>query len=51
MKVEKQAKGVLHVEHKDGQEPNLKGTFTSVMIVAGVIIAMWSSVFYLFVTR
>ncbi|WP_338082729.1 cytochrome c oxidase subunit 2A [Exiguobacterium algae] len=39
------------MEKKDGQEPSLKGTFTSVMIIAGVIIAMWSSVFYLFVTR
>ncbi|WP_240542759.1 cytochrome c oxidase subunit 2A [Exiguobacterium qingdaonense] len=39
------------MEQKDGKEPDLRGTFTSVMIVAGVIIAMWSSVFYLFVTR
>ncbi|TCI20771.1 cytochrome c oxidase subunit 2A [Exiguobacterium sp. SL-9] len=51
MRVEIKGKGVLHVEKNDGQEPNLKGAFTSVMIVAGVIIAMWSSVFYLFVTR
>jgi len=51
MRVEKQTKGVFHVEKKDGQEPNLKGTFTSVMVVAGIIIAMWSSVFYLFLTR
>ncbi|EPE62950.1 hypothetical protein L479_00643 [Exiguobacterium sp. S17] len=51
MKEEIIAKGVLHVDKNGGQEPNLKGTFTSVMIVAGVIIAMWSSVFYLFITR
>lgn len=45
------AKGVLRMDKKGGQEPDLKGTFVSVMLVAGVIIAMWSSVFYLFMTR
>ncbi|MCT4782975.1 MULTISPECIES: cytochrome c oxidase subunit 2A [Exiguobacterium] len=39
------------MDKNNGKEPDLRGTFTSVMIVAGVIIAMWSSVFYLFLTR
>ncbi|MCT4794207.1 MAG: cytochrome c oxidase subunit 2A [Exiguobacterium sp.] len=39
------------MDKNGGKEPDLRGTFTSVMIVAGVIIVMWSSVFYLFLTR
>jgi len=32
-------------------ESNLKGTFIAVLIVAGVIIGMWSSIFLLFLSR
>lgn len=32
-------------------ESNLKGTFVAVLIVAGVIIGMWSSIFLLFISR
>ncbi|MEK4646957.1 MULTISPECIES: cytochrome C oxidase subunit II [unclassified Exiguobacterium] len=32
-------------------ESNLKGTFIAVLIVAGVIIGMWSSIFLLFISR
>ncbi|MFY7750886.1 MULTISPECIES: cytochrome C oxidase subunit II [Exiguobacterium] len=32
-------------------ESNLKGTLVAVLIVAGVIIGMWSSIFLLFISR
>ncbi|MGI1805730.1 cytochrome c oxidase subunit 2A [Exiguobacterium sp. TDN 0502] len=32
-------------------ESNLRGTFVAVLIVAGVIIGMWSSIFLLFLSR
>ncbi len=32
-------------------ESNLKGTFIAVLIVAGIIIGMWSSIFLLFISR
>ncbi|EZP58632.1 MULTISPECIES: cytochrome C oxidase subunit II [Exiguobacterium] len=32
-------------------ESNLKGTFIAVLIVAGIIIGMWSSIFLLFLSR
>lgn len=32
-------------------ESNLKGTLIAVLIVAGVIIGMWSSIFLLFISR
>lgn len=32
-------------------ESNLKGAFIAVLIVAGIIIGMWSSIFLLFLSR
>jgi hypothetical protein len=32
-------------------ESNLKRTFIAVLIVAGIIIGMWSSIFLLFLSR
>ncbi|GGF19636.1 hypothetical protein GCM10010954_17970 [Halobacillus andaensis] len=36
---------------KKDNEPNLKGTFLSVMLIGGVIIVMWVSIFVLYMTR
>ncbi|MFC5703895.1 cytochrome c oxidase subunit 2A [Cohnella faecalis] len=33
------------------EEPSLKGTFVSVLLLAGFIVVTWLAVFFLFVSR
>lgn len=37
--------------HSKGEEPELRGTFTSVMILGACIVVSWFAAFILFITR
>ncbi|MBT2598504.1 cytochrome c oxidase subunit 2A [Oceanobacillus sp. ISL-73] len=43
-------KNLFHKENNE-TEPNLKGTFASVLILGGLIVICWVSVFAIFMTR
>lgn len=38
-------------QRKPEQEPSLKGTFASVLLLGAVIVLMWTGVFLLFIAR
>lgn len=43
-------KNLFHNDNNES-EPNLKGTFASVLILGGLIVICWVSVFAIFMTR